>query len=152
MADTYRILVTGSRSWPSPDRVCAELDAVLARTSSPLLVIHGACPAGADMFAAGWVHANRKRPWPGVSQERHPADWGRGKSAGFSRNAEMVALGADLCLAFIAPCRGRPCRYSKPHGSHGADNCAYLAEQAGIPTMRFRPDPWPGRGTAETGP
>jgi hypothetical protein len=137
MADTFRVLVTGSRSWPSRDRVWAELDSVLARTASPLLVIHGACNQGADLFAAGWVIANRRLPWPGVSQERHPADWGRGKSAGFSRNAEMVALGADLCLAFIAPCRGRPCRYVEPHGSHGASHCADLAEKAGIETRRF---------------
>jgi hypothetical protein len=135
MPETCRILVTGSRSWPSPDQVWAALDAELARTSSPLLIIHGACPEGADMFAARWVHANRKRPWPGVGQERHPVSW-QHRGSGLERNAQMVALGADLCLAFIAPCRGRPCRYLEPHGSHGATHCANLAEKAGIPVRR----------------
>lgn len=99
-------------------------------------MIHGACPQGADLFAAEWVHANRKLPWPGVSQERHPADW-QHRGSGLERNAEMVRRGADLCLAFIAPCRGRRCRSGEPHGSHGATHCAGLAGQAGIETRRF---------------
>jgi hypothetical protein len=136
MADPFRVLVTGSRSWPSQDQVWAALDSVLARAGKPVLVIHGACPQGADKFAAEWVWANRRLPWPGVSQERHPADW-RHRGSGLERNESMVALGADLCLAFIAPCRGRRCRYASPHGSHGASHCAAVAEKAGIPVRRY---------------
>ena len=136
MADPYRILVTGSRDWPSRDQVQMALDAELARAAMPLLVIHGACPTGADLFAAEWVIANRRLPWPGVSQERHPARW-RHQGSGLERNAEMVGLGADLCLAFIGPCHGRRCRYLEPHGSHGASDCAERAEKAGIPVRRF---------------
>lgn len=137
MAEPYRVLVTGSRAWPSRDQVWAALDAVLARMTVPLLVIHGACPQGADQFTAEWVHANRKRPWPGVTQERHPVKWAH-RASGLDRNAEMVSLGADLCLAFIACCKLRRCRSTPNHGSHGAAHCADLAEKAGIKTRRFR--------------
>jgi hypothetical protein len=42
---------------------------------------------------------------PGYQIEAHPADWHRnGRAAGYRRNAEMIALGADWCAAFI---RGR---------------------------------------------
>ena len=118
MSEPYRLLITGSRDWEDEESVRFEL-AGLTMMHPGLVVVHGACPKGADAMAA---KACRDI---GIRQEPHPADWSLGKSAGFRRNAEMVALGADACLAFIRD------------GSRGATHCADLAEKAGIPTMRL---------------
>jgi hypothetical protein len=54
-------------------------------------------PDGADAIAA--AYADRT---PGYRIEAHPADWTwYGRAAGCRRNAEMAALGADGCAAFI---------------------------------------------------
>jgi hypothetical protein len=59
---------------------------------------------------------------PGYQIEAHPADWQRhGRAAGHRRNAEMITLGADGCVAFI--------RAASP----GSTTTARLAEAAGIP-------------------
>jgi hypothetical protein len=107
------------------DRVHAAL-ATAVYQNVPAVIVHGSCPAGADAQASWWV---RKHRVIGLTEERHPADWRPGgkfdRSAGFRRNAEMVALGADVCLAFIR------------NGSNGASHTARLAEAAGIPVRRF---------------
>jgi hypothetical protein len=125
MADdgVWRILVTGSRAWDDILRMTNELrDEVMGARMCGLrpVIVHGACPRGADMIAARWARGY------GVDQEPHPADWNRhGKAAGFRRNAEMASLGADVCLAFIRD------------DSPGATHCARLAAKAGIPVRRM---------------
>ena len=119
----YRVLVTGSRAWDDPARIYRELGSIARQVGhGRIVVVHGDAQ-GADRIAAVWAGT-----WP-VKEERHPADWVRyGKSAGYRRNAEMVALGADVCLAFIKD------------GSRGATHCAGLAEKAGIPVQRYTAD------------
>jgi hypothetical protein len=116
----FRVLVTGSRTWT--DRAAIEtalLDQTRPDGTTPTLV-HGACPSGADAIAA------RLAAGMGWTVEAHPANWREhGTAAGFRRNAEMVAAGADLCLAFIRD------------ASPGATHCARLAARAGIPVQRW---------------
>jgi hypothetical protein len=89
-----------------------------------VLLVHGACPRGADAIAA--AYADRT---PGYRTEEHPTDWHRyGRAAGYRLNAEMIALGADGCAAFI---RG---------GSPGSTSTVRLASAAGIPVwLRTQP-------------
>jgi hypothetical protein len=134
MSETLRLLVTGSRDWPNEQAVRDALrGASSGYASQDVAVVHGHCPTGAD------AHADRAARIFGMTVERHPADWSLGYSAGPKRNAEMVNLGADLCLAFIGDCTSPRCNRPERHDSHGATGCADLAERAGIPTRRIRP-------------
>lgn len=93
----------------------------IARSPNPVLVHGGA--RGADTIAAQeFVELFGLRG----TVEVHEAEWVTyGRYAGPRRNAEMVALGADVCLAF-------------PLGaSHGTRGCMALAEAAGIPVLNY---------------
>lgn len=121
MNELYRVLVTGSRDWEDATVIGEALSEVIRPVwhDRDVVIVHGACPSGADQMAHEWAEVF------GVAVERHPANWRiNGKRAGFIRNAHMVNLGADLCLAFIR------------NGSRGASHTALLAEQAGIPVRR----------------
>lgn len=119
-----RLLVTGSREWKDELVVAREVYAAWRELSPHTLpglttLVHGGA-TGADTIAGRFAHC---WGWP---VEVHAADWNRyGKRAGYVRNAEMVNLGADLCVAFILD------------GSKGATMCADLAEKAGIPVRRI---------------
>lgn len=128
MTGPHRVLVTGSRNWADRAVIDDFLTALVAANifhDRTTIVVHGACPTGADAMADDWARWHSARS-PLIEVERHPADWARyGRSAGPIRNAAMVNLGADLCLAFIRD------------GSRGATGCATLAEAAGIPVRRW---------------
>lgn len=118
MSKPFRLLVTGSRTWTKREEIMFDL-AGLSLLYPEMIVVHGACPRGADAIAASCARELY------LAQEPHPADWRQfGKAAGVRRNAEMVALGADLCLAYIMD------------GSRGATHTADLAGKAGIPVRR----------------
>lgn len=121
-----RILITGSRTWTDREVIARAISDYLHSVGTSIsgvrpfpVIVHGA--------ARGAVHDDAvARNW-GWTPEPHPAHWHRdGRSAGFRRNAAMVALGADVCLAFILD------------GSRGATHTAALADAAGIPTRRYQ--------------
>lgn len=133
-----RILVTGSRSWTDREAIFRALLATgvkgFPNDDYQRVLVSGGCPTGADALAESVA---QRMSW---TVERHPANWGaHGRAAGFRRNAEMVALGADVCLAFLMPCSKRGCTEPQPHSSHGAGGCAQLAMRAGIDTITHKP-------------
>jgi hypothetical protein len=109
-----RVLVTGSRNFTDYDLMVSSLEALQRLwPDAEITVVHGGAK-GADNLAE--AAAARL----GYATESHPADWSKGRGAGPQRNAAMVALGADLCLAF-------------PIGkSPGTRGCMELARRAGI--------------------
>jgi hypothetical protein len=113
-----RILITGSRDWTDAAVIEDALRPFWTQWPSAILV-HGDAKGADKMASAIW------RGWGG-QDEAHPAAWATlGKRAGYVRNAEMVALGADVCLAFIR------------HHSRGASMTADLATEAGIHVHRY---------------
>lgn len=139
-----RILVTGSRDWKDPlfvwhvlDEIVGDALAEAGADEIEVTLVHGHCPTGADAAADAWALAR------GVNLERHRASWQepckpwcppghrrRNSNMGGSycpamgvyRNAEMVALGADICVAFWR------------NGSTGTASTIQLAMSAHIPT------------------
>lgn len=118
MSAVRRILVTGSRGWTDAQTIFAALQDATEEGRSHVLV-HGDAQ-GADRLAAWAAH------FLGWEIEAHPAAWAvHGTAAGPIRNQEMVALGAELCLAF-------------PLGeSRGTRGCMALADAAGIPLVTY---------------
>lgn len=138
---SYRVLVTGSRTWNDEGIVYNALDHCLVDSileRKTLVVIHGACPTGADSMADAWALENGLVP--DQTLERHPADWRTGRGAGVLRNAKMVNSGADTLLAFLEPCTKPTCSRRQPHDSHGATNACTWARKAGISVQEFRAD------------
>jgi hypothetical protein len=132
MRQPFRLLVTGSRTWDDTAVIEHALAAILARHREGVLLVHGACPRGADAIATAYAFRT-----PGYRIEAHPADWRRdGRAAGQLRNAVMIELGADGCAAFL---RG---------ASPGTTATIRLARAAGIPvwlhTRAAGAEPQPG--------
>ena len=92
-----RVLVCGSRTFGDVRLVESEVLSLVERgiVSPNATIVHGGAK-GADTCAGmvGFVL--------GFEVEVHPADWsGKGKSAGYIRNQEMLESGLDYCIAFI---------------------------------------------------
>jgi YspA, cpYpsA-related SLOG family len=139
---TARILVTGSRSWPSSQLLAdALMDAWHDATQlghQDVVIVHGGAD-GADTLARLWAEGH------GLEHQQHDADWAgpcadtcppghrrkraRGGDycplAGHRRNQHMVDLGADLCLAF------------HHNSSTGTADAMRRAAAAGIPVRRI---------------
>lgn len=116
-AKTLRVLVTGSRSYPSKLVVLRTLTQIAESHPGYEITLVSGAAKGADSYAEEAGEAL------GFTIERHPADWDtHGRKAGILRNLEMVRSGADLCVAY-------------PYGSsRGTAHCAVEAVKQGIPT------------------
>lgn len=115
--EDFRVLVTGSRSC-TPDQAAHVRDKLRRACSEALaagrrvIVVQGRCHlGGVDLAAEQWAEQT-----PGVEPENHPA----GPGDRLARNTRMVALGAEICLAFPA------------RGSKGTWDCLIKAAEAGI--------------------
>jgi hypothetical protein len=114
------VLITGSRAWVREETVHQALDAVIRVWGTDVIIVHGTA-RGADTLAGDYAKLK------GLTVEEHPADWDKhGKRAGYVRNAEMIALDADVVIAFIID------------DSPGASMTAKLAADRGIKTIIYR--------------
>lgn len=131
----HRILITGGRDLPEAEVVWVPLWLALHEHEA-IIVTHGACPAGADLYASEWLRIdeqafNRKRRRYEdranylAIEDAHPADWSKGKLGGAIRNQEMVNLNPDVVLAFPTP------------KSRGTWDCIARAWVRGIPTFIY---------------
>lgn len=114
----FRVLITGSRAWHNEFTIFAVI-MLLWEEHSDLVVVHGACPTGADHIADEVCRVS------GILTEPHPADWSLGRKAGPLRNKEMIDTAPDLVVAFV---EGE---------SRGTRGTIELARAAGIKTRVF---------------
>lgn len=129
-----RVLVTGSRKWPTEvgDEDWGTVwDAIQdeRENGEEIVVVHGDA-RGADQIARMFAEFHENTP-TGAPVHHDPVpcpseEWERyGKAAGNMRNQKMVDKGADVCLAF-------------PIGkSTGTRDCMRRADDAKIPVKVF---------------
>lgn len=97
-----RVIITGSRDWEGIqateriNRILLAVEMMANALGSPLQIVHGNCPTGADAAADRWA---RRR---GYEPILYHAEWGKlGKPADFIRNTSMALGGGDLCIGFL---------------------------------------------------
>jgi hypothetical protein len=107
--DIVRILVCGSRDWPSAETI----HPYIAASPRGTVFIHGGA-RGADQIADTFARAM------GYEVEVFPADWaGKGRRAGVIRNLEMLDSKPDGVVAFWkdeSPGTGHMIREAKKRG------------------------------------
>jgi len=140
-----RILMTGSREWSNGPASVDALNAavnLLGSSSRQATLVHGAAQGADQLLDAAAKHL-------GLATEAHPAEWrvhtascptwcqGRDtcKLAGHRRNAEMIAAGADLVLAFPTHSYALAPGENRERTSRGTWDCADKAKAAGLPTL-----------------
>lgn len=118
-----KLLVTGGRDFADRAFVFECLDRV-DRKHTVMLLVHGACPTGADRWADEWAQAR------GVTRMPFPAQWKElGDKAGPIRNQRMLDITApEAAVAFP--------------GGRGTGDMLRRLERAGVPVWR---PPYPGR-------
>lgn len=121
---SMRILITGDRFWNCHVLAAGVLQRLIDRYGRELVIVHGDATGVDESFGTAAKGL-------GLTVEPHPADWDRfGKGAGPKRNAEMVAAGADLCIAV----------HRFVFNSKGTKDAARRAIAAGIPTYLIDSD------------
>ena len=109
-----RVMISGSRHWVDAAAIRREL---LKLDTTRTIIVHGACPTGADAIA------DRLAVQMGFAVEPYPAEWKKyGRSAGPRRNQEMVDI-SDRLIAFPLP------------DSVGTVDAINRARQKGLPVL-----------------
>jgi hypothetical protein len=111
-----RVLVCGSREWTDELPVRAVLDGLYESAWDEFYVCQGGA-RGADAIAKKWCEDEE------VPVNTFPADWSKGKQAGYLRNAQMLEEGKPTVV------------FAFGHGK-GTDMMVNLAVKAGVPTYR----------------
>ena len=93
-----RIIVTGSRDWTNKLMVIGALNDMYTYHGKYMLV-HGACPTGADKIADDWYETYGEHYTVGIDRF-YPAWDIWGDAAGPKRNSRMVRSGGDMVLSF----------------------------------------------------
>lgn len=110
-----KILVTGGREYSNKELVYRVLDSVLSNRGISLVIQGGA--KGADSLAKEWCLER------GVHSCQVDALWQHfGKAAGHRRNATMLKLSPDGCIAF--------------KGGRGTEGMVSMCDKAGIKIWR----------------
>lgn len=113
-----RVLVTGCRRWYIPDVAEVVVARMIARYGPGIVIVHG----DAEGIDRSFREACEEL---GITHEPHPARWDlHGKAAGPLRNAEMLATGVEMVVAF----------HRDLDHSRGTGDCVRQALALGVPT------------------
>lgn len=72
MRQPFRLLVTGSRTWDDVRTIEQALAVILDRHPEGVLLVHGACPRGADAIAAAYAARTSAAASSSIPQTGNP--------------------------------------------------------------------------------